>query len=450
MATQTRSRELISGAARPASRAGELPAWPVYLLFAGFPLWWLLGLGAFAVAVVAIPMLVLLIQRRDIEVPPAFFLWLGFVAWACAAVLELSTSSKLIGFGVRMVNYVGCSVVFLYIYNGRHRLDHRTVLRALVLFFAVVVAGGYLGILVPRGSLSTPVQALLPLNIRNNEYVHALVHPAFAEVQRPYGSPRTFYRPSAPFPYTNSWGCNVALLVPLVIAALSTFRRPVWRLAMVGLLAAACLPAFATLNRGMFLAVGLVLSYTAVRLAARGRLVPLVTVIAGAAVGVTVAVAAGVLGSLQERLHYSQTNVGRQTIYREAFDGALNSPVFGHGAPQPSGTVDVSIGTQGQVWNVMFSYGFIALAFFLGWFALAVVQSWRARGQAELWVHATLFVAFVTFFYYGYDGIQLAVAMSAAALALRSRRAALAAPVAGAAPPDPPRARQPVGSARTV
>ena len=172
--------------------AAELPAWPVYLLFAGFGIWWLLGLGAFAVAVVAIPMAVLLVQHRDVEVPQAFFLWLGFVAWACAAVLELSTASKLIGFGVRMSNYLGCSVVFLYVYNGRNRLDRRAVLRALVLFFAVVVAGGYLGMLVPRGSLSTPVQALLPLNIRNNEYVHALVHPSFAEVQRPYGSPRTF------------------------------------------------------------------------------------------------------------------------------------------------------------------------------------------------------------------------------------------------------------------
>jgi hypothetical protein len=70
----------------------------------------------------------------------------------------------------------------------------------------------------------------------------------------------------------------------------------------------------------------------------------------------------------------------------------------------------------------MFSYGFVALAFFLGWFGLVVLQSWRARGQAELWVHATLFVAFVTFFYYGYDGIQLTVAMAAAALALRARR----------------------------
>jgi hypothetical protein len=413
------------------ARFGQLPPWPVYALFAGFPIWWLLGLGAFAVPLIAIPMFLLLVQRRNVEVPSAFWLWIGFVVWACVAALEVSTSSRLVGFSVRMGNYLGSSVIFLYLYNGRERLNNRTVLRALVLFFAVVVAGGYLGVLMPHGSLSTPVQALLPLNIRNNEYVHALVHPSFAEVQRPYGSPRTFYRPSAPFPYTNSWGCNVALLVPLVVTAMMTVRRPIWRLAIVGLLAAACGPAFATLNRGMFLALGLVLAYVSLRLALRGRLLPLSMVVGGASVGLAVAVWAGVLARLQERLHYSRTNVGRQTIYREAFEGAVRSPIFGHGAPEPSTTVDVSIGTQGQVWNVMFSYGFVALAFFLGWFALVVLQTWRARGQAELWVHATLFMAFATFFYYGYDGIQLTVAMTAAALALRARRteAAASAPV---------------------
>jgi hypothetical protein len=276
--------------------------------------------------------------------------------------------------------------------------------------------------LLPHGSLHTPAEALLPQNVATNEYVQALVHPSFAEVQQPYGSPRAFYRPSAPFPYTNSWGCNIALLVPLVIAAITLARRHRSRLVMLALLAAACLPAFATLNRGMFLAIGIVLSYAALRLAFRGQLVPLLAIIGGSAVGVAVALATGVLSNLQSRLHYSQTNLGRQTIYREAFDGALRSPVFGHGAPQPSQTLTVSVGTQGQVWNVMFSYGFVALGLFLGWFLLTVLLSWRAPGQGLLWVHATLFVCFLTFFFYGYDGIQLTVAMVAAGLALRPRR----------------------------
>jgi hypothetical protein len=70
----------------------------------------------------------------------------------------------------------------------------------------------------------------------------------------------------------------------------------------------------------------------------------------------------------------------------------------------------------------MFSYGFVALAFFLGWFAVVALSTWKTRDHADLWLHATLLVALTTFFFYGYDGIQLTVAMTAAALALRTRR----------------------------
>ncbi|HEU5271163.1 MAG TPA: O-antigen ligase family protein [Jatrophihabitans sp.] len=415
---------------------GQLPAWPLYLLFAAFPLWWVTGLAAFAVILVAVPMAVLLLQRGRTAVPPAFWLWVGFLVWACAAALELSSGTRLIGFGVRMSNYLGSTVVFLYVYNARERLTDRTVLRVLLLFFAFVVFGGYLGMLLPHGSLHTPAESLLPKNIAQNEYVHSLVHPSFAEVQQPYGSPRAFYRPSAPFPYTNSWGCNVALLVPLVIASITMARRRGARLVPLALLAAACLPAFATLNRGMFLALGVLLGYAALRLAARGQLVPLVTIVAGTALGLVTAISTGVLADLQTRLHYSRTNLGRQTIYREAFDGALQSPVFGHGAPQPSQTLTVSVGTQGQVWNVMYSYGFIALAIFMGWFVLAMLLSWRAGNQARLWMHAGLFVCCLTFFYYGYDGIQLTVAMVTAALALRpsGQDAAAPEPAGGSVP----------------
>jgi hypothetical protein len=398
----------------------DLPAWPFYVLFVGYPLWWVLGLGGFALALTAVPMAVLLCIRRNVRMPRGFVLWLLFVLWACFAAVEVQGSLRLIGFAVRLSTYAGATLVFLYIYNSTQRtLPTRRVLLGLAAFFGFVVIGGYLGLLLPRVTLSTPVARVLPAAIAQNEYVHALVNPTFAEVQQPYGSPRTFYRPSAPFPYTNSWGCNVSLLVPLVLATVSTVGRGRVRLLLIGTLAAASVPAFATLNRGMFLAVGLGLAYASIRLALRGRLVPLVAILVSAMSGVVIAVATGVTSSLSERLHYSQTNVGRQTIYREAYDGALASPVFGNGSPKPSETLDISIGTQGQVWNVMFSYGFPALFFFLAWF---VVAAWCTRAlptQASLFVHVTLVVVLLTVFFYGYDGMQLAVAMAAAGVAMR-------------------------------
>jgi hypothetical protein len=398
----------------------DLPAWPFYLLFVGYPVWWVLGLGGFALALTAVPMAVLLCVRGSVRMPRGFVLWLLFVLWACFAAVEVEGSLRLVGFAVRLSTYAGATLVFLYIYNTRRRLlPTRRALLGLSCFFAFVVLGGYLGVLLPRVTLSTPVARVLPAAVAQNEYVNALVNPSFAEVQQPYGSPRIFYRPSAPFPYTNSWGCNVALLVPLVLATVSLVGRGRLRFLLIGTLAAATVPAMASLNRGMFLAVAFGLAYASVRLALRGRLVPLMAIVVSALAGAVVAVASGVTSSLTERLHYSQTNVGRATIYREAYQGALASPVFGNGSPKPSETLDISIGTQGQIWNVMFSYGFPALFFFVSWFVLAAWATRALPTQAGLFVHVCLVVVLLTVFYYGYDGMQLAVAMAAAGVALR-------------------------------
>jgi hypothetical protein len=399
---------------------GELPAWPVYLLFIGFPAWWALGFSAFAVALSAIPMVILLSRRGRVELPPAFTLWIVFVLWTTVSAAQLDFN-KLVGYIVRFGNIAGCGVLFLYLFNARRSLPTQRVLIVLSCFLAFVVFGGYLGVLIPHGSLTTVAERLLPASIRNNEFAHSLVHPAFAEVQQPYGSPRAFYRPSAPFAYTNSWGCNMALLVPLAVATISRLRPGRGRLAVVLVLLAGVVPALSSLNRGMYIGFGVAVLYVALRLALRGRLLPLAGLLglAGALYGV--ALATGFVARLDQRLQYSATNTGRKEIYHESFQGALQSPLFGQGAPKASETVDVSIGTQGQIWNLMYSYGFIALGLFVLWFLCAWWAGRRAAGAGDLWVSACLVVAIVSFTYYGYDGLQLAVAMSAAALATRSR-----------------------------
>ncbi|RKS71327.1 hypothetical protein CLV35_3123 [Motilibacter peucedani] len=416
----------------------ELPAWPFYLLVAGFPVWWVLGFGAFAVAMVAVPMVVLLVMRRTVRVPPAFALWVLFVVWAAAAAIELDSALRLVGFAVRLANYIGAGVVFLYVYNcSERRLPRRSALLAVAGFFAFVVVGGWLGVLIPHGHLTTPAENLLPGSIASNEYVHDLVHPPFAEVQRPYGSPRTFTRPSAPFAYTNGWGCNVALLVPLACAALSATRRARDRALIAGVLCAAVVPAVFTLNRGMYIALGFGLAYAAVRLAWRGHVVPLMGIMTAGVVGAFVASAAGVVSSLNERLHYSETNTGRAQVYREAFDGAVASPLLGNGAPRPSQTLDISIGTQGQVWNVMFSYGFPALFCFIAWLVAAALVSSRRRGVDHVWLHVVPVVALLTIVYYGYDGPQLMLVMVAAALGMRAPDREPAVPALPVAAPVP-------------
>jgi polysaccharide biosynthesis protein PslJ len=412
---------------RPDTAASaSLPAWPVYLLFVGFPVWWVLGLGAFAVAFSAVPMLLLLAQRGRFEFPPAFALWLLFVIWTIVSAVQLDFN-KLTGYIVRFGNMAGCAVLFLYLYNARRSLDTRRILVLLSFFLAFVVFGGYLGVLLPHGSITTIAERVLPPSIRRNAFAYSLVHPAFAEVQQPYGSPRAFFRPSAPFAYTNSWGCNMALLVPLALAALARVPRGLTRNLIALVLLLGIVPALQSLNRGMYVGFGVAIVYVAIRLAARGRVVPLVGLVASATVLYAVALATGFVASLEQRLQYSQTNTGRTEIYRESFDGAVQSPLFGHGAPTASQTVDVSIGTQGQIWNLMYSYGFIALALFVVWFLAAWWAGRAAEGPGDLWINASLVVAVVSFTYYGYDGPQLAVAVTAAALSFRARAERLAA-----------------------
>ncbi len=404
----------------PDEVAGTLPRWPFLLLYVGFPAFWLLGLGYFASALCAVPMLVLLWMRRTVHVPLAFGLWVVFVAWVVAAAFMVDDPSRLLGLGVRLVNYGAAAVLFVYVVNAE-RLRTTTVLWSLAFFFAFVVVGGYLGVIAPEVRLTTLTGRVLPGAIGANEYVRDLVNPRFAEVQQPWGAPEPFYRPSAPFPYTNSWGVNTALLVPVVIAAATTAGRRL-RIVLVLLLAAALVPALATLNRGLFLALGFGIAWAAVRLAWRRRFRPLVVLLCTTAAGLAVGVLSGAVASLQERLEYSETNEGRLGIYGEAFRGTLESPLLGNGSPRPSTTYVISVGTQGQIWNVMFSYGFPALAFFLGWFAVVAWRSRRWTTDADLWLHVAAVLVLFTVFYYGYDGPQLTTALVVAALVMRPRR----------------------------
>jgi hypothetical protein len=57
-----------------------------------YPLWWLLGLGAFAFIVFAVPMAVDLGRRRRLTVPRGFGFWLLFLLWAVGSLLMFPLS----------------------------------------------------------------------------------------------------------------------------------------------------------------------------------------------------------------------------------------------------------------------------------------------------------------------------------------------------------------------
>ncbi|MEV0662463.1 O-antigen ligase family protein [Actinomadura luteofluorescens] len=397
----------------------DLPAWPLSLLFVGFPVWWLLGLGAFAAPIAASVMALHLMLRGGTRAPRRFGIWVLFLVWVIASGTQIDSFGRGVGFIFTFMNYAAATVVFVYAYNcSAKRLPVRRALGMVVVFWVWVVIGGFLGVLMPKTGLTTPFERILPGAIGGNEYVHDLVHPQFAEIQQPWGAPVPYNRPRAPFPYTNAWGAHYALLFPFVILYV-TQARFLLRLALISLMAASLVPAFATLNRGMFLAIVVGVLYTALRYLGRGHARWPAMVIALMVVGGIAALLSGVGSGINSRTEYSSTTNDRLGLYGEAFVRTLDSPVLGYGAPRPSETYVVSVGTQGEFWHLMFSYGFPGLLFFCGWLWLLAMRTRRVMPDSLLWLHAVVVMASFMLFYYSLDQTELILVFMAGALILR-------------------------------
>lgn len=395
-----------------------LPAWPVNALLWGFPLWWVLGMTPFIAVVLATVMAALLLVRRGLHIVAGVAPWLAFVAWVFPCALMLDSALRLVGYSQRTANYLAVAVVLVYVVNARERLTSRHVIAGLTAVWVTTVVGGYLGVLFPNGRLTTPVGLLLPESITSNEYVFDLVFPPFAEVQQPWGAPEPYNRPAAPFPYTNGWGSAMSLLTPVVFAQLCTARSLRIKVFLGGCLIAAVVPSAATLNRGLLIALAVAVSYVALRLMVRGSVLPFVGLVCAGLAAAYFAVSSGLLAALQERAQYGSTD-DRMALYRETFDRTLESPVFGYGAPRPSELLDISAGTQGHIWMLMFSFGFVGLALFLWFLCGAALRTWRAPTTALLWLHSTLLVAGTLIVVYGIDTMQMLTITLVAAILLR-------------------------------
>jgi hypothetical protein len=428
-------------AALPSRGPRPLPRWPLLALFVAFPVWWLLGLGALIWPILALPMLGALVIRGRLRVPSGFVIWLGFLLWMLGSGVQLDSSERVLGWLYRAGLYFAATVVFLYVYNTpRRRLPPRMLALMLTVFWLFVVAGGFLGMLLPNGSFSTPVELLLPQDLIANGFVNALVHPSFAQTAG--ASLGVAPRPQAPFTYTNEWGANFALLVPMVFTAMSRTRTAGGRLLLGLLLPVGMVPAAVSLNRGLFLSLGAGLLYAALRFTIRGRVKPLI----GITVVVCVAAAVFAVGPakqlLQERVANSATNQTRAALYLETIDRVKSSPLLGYGAPRPSEVTPgaPSAGTQGQLWMVLFSHGYPGAALYVGWYLWVLWRTRRGRTSVAFWAHVTVFIGLVQLPYYGALPAQLVIVMIAAAVALREEEVA----------PRPVPARQPRASQPTI
>jgi hypothetical protein len=425
--------------------------WPLTALVLGFPLWWVLGMAQLMPLVLAVPMLWSLLRRHPVRVPSGFGWWLIFLGCVAVSLTMLFVDapgavpgggpSRLVVFSFRLLWYLACTVVLLWVLNlDQDALPTRHVVRLMGWMFVITVAGGLAGILAPGLEFTSPVEALLPGALRSNSFVRSLVHPATAAVQSILGDARP--RPIAPFAFANSWGANLSMFLPFFLLGWCG-RDAGWRRSVAPVvLALAVVPVVMSLNRGLWLSLALGVVFVVVRQVLTGRLVA----VAGAALVALVAVVIVVSSPLGEmvanRLETPHSNDRRGELLSLTVSSTVSgSPVLGFGSTRdvqgsfasiaggsrpdcPACSVP-PLGTQGQIWLVVFSQGIVGLLSFLAFFGVQASRHWRSRTPIEAVGVCLLLFFGLQLFIYDTLGMPLYTLMIAIGLMSRERFADL-------------------------
>lgn len=425
-----------------------LPIWPLWLMFGLVPLWWISGLFYFGWPLFGTLLLLIMMIRGRIPLPAGSGLWLAFLALVVASATQLPGPSSLLTFGLRLAFYLTALIVCCYVYSvAREQASLTVVLGPLCAFFVALVVLGWLGVLMPRFSMTTPFEVLLPGGLAGNPFVRDMVHAEATEYSSRSLNP--IYRPSAPFAYTNTFGSTYAITLPAVVACLLLGVRGPARTVLLVALPMSLPPAFLTLNRGMFLSLGVGLAVLGVRAAIRGNLRVLASMLGVLVIGGLATLFIPIGDLIDQRVSSSNTNVDRMSLYLEVLRWVQRSPLLGFGTPVQVDTVsaDAPLGTQGQVWTVLFSHGVPALICFVGWFVLVAAVCWRASSAAAQWLSVVPLIALVQLPFYGLVNQNLTAVFFVSAVALvaveRERRG-----VALTAPPVPAAPRPVLGGVR--
>jgi O-antigen ligase len=376
-----------------------------------------MGLGGFIWALASIPLVVWILLRPGLELPPGIILFVLYVVWAGFTVVMLDSFTRLLAFGLRYGVYVTAIGLAVYVYNER-RVSRVTFIDWVAILWVWAILGGYLGLLLPRARLSvTPASLLLPTVITSNEFVGNLVRPRFAQVQDIFGI--AVPRPSTLWAFTNEWGGNVGLLTPFFIAA-TLYSANAWRrqAGFVGLVVAVPVMML-SVNRGLWLSIVMILAVVAVRSFLAGRTAPL-KALAGGIVVVAALLALTPIGSIVAgRLSESSAD-SRAGIYQEAWDGALESPILGRGGPRPSeNPFSPSVGTHGHLWFAMFSHGLVGLALYVGWLINAMYLANRRHDPVSIMLTSVVYMGALQMFFYNMFGGSLPIILIAIGLLAR-------------------------------
>jgi hypothetical protein len=389
-------------------------------MITAYPVWFLLGLSGFMWVVLAAPMAASLVRRRDLVAPKGIGLWTVFMVAVAGSALSVDTAARFSGYLLRFGYYAAATVFLLYLVNGGQRVSVPRIVRAFTVLWMLTIGFGWIALVVGDVSFRSPAYYLVPASLLANELIASLVTPGFADLQDIIGFPVA--RPKAPFPYTNSWGSMVALTTPFAFMALADTRVGLPPRLVKVMLALSIVPVVVSLNRGLWLSLGVGVAYAAFRFGADGRSKAVARLLV-AAVLVAAVLALSPLGDLvASRVGTGHSNSDRFELATAAVRGATERPVFGWGSPRPNVRNLPSIGTHGQLWLVTFSHGFVGAIGFLGALLTFFLKTRHQSSPTGLWAHAVVLIAIVQLPVYLLIPHSLFAVMAAVAVAVRCQR----------------------------
>lgn len=401
-----------------AREAVPLSGWPVLAPMAAYLLWWLLGVGDMIWLIAAAAMLYQWLGSRHLGIPRSLLLWGLFLVWCVASMVMIDTTGRLIGAVYRLLFYAAAACFAIHTYSARRALPLVRVTGAMTWFLACMTAGGYLALAMPELVIHTPMSWVVPQGLASNELVADMIVRRTTQWSPDLWEPQAV-RPAAPFLYANTWGNVYSFVLPVAVLHLWLTRGARWWWAWAAVVAASVVPAVSTLNRGMFIGLGVVGAWAALQAVRRGRVLIVLA-------GVVITPLAGALWiaspsgqSLIHRLESTNSTVDRALLYRLTLEGALDSPLFGYGSPRPAPDPWLpSLGTQGQLWTVLYSNGFVGTALFLGCLLSVLALAWRRTDPVGAVMGGIVAATVVESLYYGMM-TGLMVTMVAVGLVLR-------------------------------
>jgi hypothetical protein len=368
-----------------------------------------------------------------------FLIWMlaGFLlirAQAPGTVPGTGGLGRMFGYGVWASWYAAVTIVMLYVTNTARELPTVKIVRLLGWMFVVTAGFGVLAVVDPRLEFTSLMELLLPHNLGKAYFIHTLVHPSLSSSQDFLGYVQA--RPTAPFPYSNDWGNNVALYLPFFMLA-SFGKDAGWRRKVAPvMLVASLFPIVFSLNRGLWIALAVSAVYASVRFAINGRTRALAALIAAVVIGGVIFVSSPLYDTLVLRIQTPQSNDRRagtaETVVSVTGRG---SPIAWYGTTRTmqgnftslSGGETSSchqcaappLGTQGFMWRLIVTTGFVGTALCLSFFAIQFLR--RARGPDPLdVVTCTVLLASVLCFFV-YDSLGSAMFTSMIAIGLMAR-----------------------------